>query len=356
MAGLALPPGFGTNSFNEEKWSRAQAIATANFLVEGPTSWRPTASATTDRTINIAPGRGYGCGVYDETTGVETIQFDPNPTGSIRYDYLVARFDWTTNTRVFAKIKGGFNPPPPNLTQVVDVSSVNRIPGLQYDGIIAMAAIRPNVGTFNSGDVIDMRLWTSGGGLATANIGNPDFLGYVDVVEGSTVFDTASDRTYRKVDAGTGPWTFAGGPPRIASFRTIGQLYSNGTSKLLGWGAQIDGETDFVKYVGNGDFQFTRAGIYSMSCVVDSDPPVPGRSRVVLGVSGAYGGFGSVADDRARPTRSDFAGSQALTQSLTTTPLLMNVGSSCNVEVFQFNPTNSLVAYTAALNIAQVPG
>lgn len=186
MAGLAAPPGFADNEWTEQQWARAQAMTGARFLVYDTSAWKPTVSTTADRTITIAAGRGYACGVYDETTGAETVAFDPNTSGATRYDLLVARFNWATNTRSFVVIKGGANPPPVNQTQTVDASSVNRIPGVQYDGVIGVAAVRPNVGTFAATDFEDLRLVDTGSG-PLARPSSSAYLELSDLRTGATV-------------------------------------------------------------------------------------------------------------------------------------------------------------------------
>jgi hypothetical protein len=366
MAGLALPPGFGTNSWNEEKWSRAQGIIGPRFLTAGPTTWRVTVSSTTDRTVNIAPGRGYCCGVYDETTANETLQFDPNTTSASRYDLLVARFNWATNARTFAIIKGGANPPPVNQTGAVDASSINRIPGLQYDAVLAVLQIRSNVGTFAAAtDLYESRPWGgTGGGPLVINNDHILALNALDVPENCHAYSVTSgfewrwDGTYW-VYCGTSAnpstaWTEPKHTP-VATWVTNQQSYGQGSNNLLSW-QQGRVDANVGTYQGDGTFTINSRGLYVIHVQVDSDLNGVGRSKVELQLpeGGQSSYLGKLSDDRNRDT--GFAGAGLLAQSLTSPPFYANPGSRFAVNVTQFNPAGAFVDYYGYLTVTRLPG
>lgn len=160
MAGLAAPPGFGGNRWGEVDWSRFGLLTNPPFTVGNSGDWKPSINTGANRTMNIASGIGQAYGVYDRTDTTETITFAANVTGTDRYDALVARFNWTTKTRTFVVIPGTSSPPGVNSTQTLDVSQINRIPGVRYDALIAIVRIPNGRTIFQPGDLYsDMRTW-----------------------------------------------------------------------------------------------------------------------------------------------------------------------------------------------------
>ena len=156
MAGLTKPPGFGTNSWDETTWAAAMAAALPRFRVADDAAWKPSVTSA-DRTVAIAAGGAWGCGVWDRTDATETKPFAANTSGADRYDLLVARYNWATDTRTFEIVTGTTVPPLVNATSIVDSAKVNRIPGTRYEGIIAVLRVRPGVGAFASTDLFDVR-------------------------------------------------------------------------------------------------------------------------------------------------------------------------------------------------------
>jgi hypothetical protein len=182
VAGLALPPGYGSNSWDETTWAAAMAAQLPRFRVASSASWKPSTAAA-DRTIALAPGAGWGCGVWDRTEAVETIQFPPNNGGSNRFDLLVARWNWQTHTRTFETILGSGTPPLINATTILDSAKVNRIPGTRYDAIVAVVRVRPGVGSFASTDLFDVRVWGHDQLIAPQTT----YAEYIDAVNGQAL-------------------------------------------------------------------------------------------------------------------------------------------------------------------------
>lgn len=159
MAGFALPPGFGASSWGESSWAAAMGAVLSRFRVADDAAWKPSVVTGLDRTVQIATGAGWGCGVWDETDAAETVQLDPNTGTTNRFDVIVARWVWSTKTREFAVIKGTSTPPAVNTGTIVDTNKINRIKGRRYEGVIAVVRVRPNVGTFAGTDLTDLRVW-----------------------------------------------------------------------------------------------------------------------------------------------------------------------------------------------------
>lgn len=71
------------------------------------TSWVAAVVPNADRQLTISPGTGTGKGVTDITDQPVTLPtFDTQSAGT-RYDLVVARRTWATNTTTFAIVKGG---------------------------------------------------------------------------------------------------------------------------------------------------------------------------------------------------------------------------------------------------------
>lgn len=205
MAGLASPPGFGTNSWNQDYWARAQEAVLPRFAVADSAAWKPTPSTVSSRTVLIASGGGWTCGVWDQTSATETFTLDANTGNVDRWDFIVSRAIWgTTKTRAFAVIKGGSLPPSINSSSAVLADSVNRLPGTQYDGLVAMVRVQPGVNLLAASDVIDLRVWSNGSGvLSAATVNNQ---GYLDLDAGAVISQpTASGglRVVQKITTST---------------------------------------------------------------------------------------------------------------------------------------------------------
>lgn len=237
MAGLSKPPGFGTNSWDESTWAAAQAAQLPRFRVADADAWKPSVTGA-DRTVSIAVGGGWACGVWDPTDAAETKKFDPNTGSTDRYDLLVARYNWATDTRTFEIITGTTSPPAVNTTQVLDSTKVNRIPGARYDGAIAVLRVRPGVGAFATTDLFDCRVWGGVAGPLRAATA-----AYVNLMDGGPGAQLAiGARQWEQTPAQT--WTEltleqalgvnAGWSAR-ANHRPRGQLVGPDQVRLLGW-------------------------------------------------------------------------------------------------------------------------
>lgn len=170
MAHLTLPPGFGENSWFDDTWAKANAVSNPPFAVADPGSWAPSINAGATRRINVAVGRAWCCGVWDETDAVEPVDFAANTGGSDRLDALVARYVWATNSITFTTIPGTTSPPAINANGIVDPAKINRIPGDRYEAVLGLVKVRPGVDIFQPSDLLaDLRTWAGvAGPLVTA--------------------------------------------------------------------------------------------------------------------------------------------------------------------------------------------
>lgn len=194
MAHLSNPPGFGNNSWAENTWAAAMAAQLPRFRVADANAWKPSVVTGLDRTVQLAIGAAWGCGVWDRTSAAENIQFAANGGSTDRFDVLVARWSWTLRTVVFATIQGGALPPAA-VTTTVDSTKINRIPGVQYDGVIAVLRVRPGVGAFASTDLYDIRAYGGGSGALCCTQGR--FVNVIDGSAGQELWVSSTDVTFR---------------------------------------------------------------------------------------------------------------------------------------------------------------
>jgi hypothetical protein len=197
MAGLPNPPGFGSHRWGEVSWAQHHSTVNPRFLVKDSGSWQPTISTSLARTIDIAAGSAQACGVYDVTDAPESITFAANTGTSDRYDYFVARFDWSSRTRVFTVIQGTPNAPAVNRTgSAVIAGQANWIPGVRYDALLGWVRIRPNANLLQPGDISDLRMWGGGSGpLVTNTLTN---MALLDVPPYAEVVSTFNSNVFRR--------------------------------------------------------------------------------------------------------------------------------------------------------------
>jgi hypothetical protein len=108
--------------------------------------------------VSIAAGRGFGHGVTDKTVANDTIQLDvvSGPAGTVRWDLIVCRRDWTPTGGLskFEKVTGGATPVIPGGRLVG--------PGNQDDQPLALVPVIS--GQTQPGTIIDLRTWSGDGG------------------------------------------------------------------------------------------------------------------------------------------------------------------------------------------------
>ena len=144
------------NPYTEVAWADAHpSIGTGTYGVRSATDWKVTAVAGADRTVSIAAGWGWGCGVIDKTVANDTIQLDPIASGS-RWDLIAVRRDWTPTAgqSQFVKVNGGATPTIPG--------GRNSTRGNIDDQPIALVQV--TAGQTQPTGFIDLRTFTGDGG------------------------------------------------------------------------------------------------------------------------------------------------------------------------------------------------
>lgn len=152
-------------SVDELEWALLTSSVGAEYAVRGAGDWRVTTVSGLDRTVSIAAGSGYGHGVLDTTDAAEQVQLSTVASGS-RWDTIVARRNWSTNTTTLIAVQG-------TSSQGVSASRLTG-PGVQDDQPIALVQV--TAGQQLPTGIVDLRCWHGNGGLVAAS---QDALGYL---------------------------------------------------------------------------------------------------------------------------------------------------------------------------------
>lgn len=185
----------GTGTVDQVGWAKLMAALGVRFRVADPSYWAPTVVAGVDRTIRLSTGSAEACGVLDTTDTTYDLQSAANGTSSDRYDRIVATWTWSGGgcSVAFSIIQGTAGAGIPSASGLV------RNPGATYQAVVAVAKVRPSVGTFAAGDVTDLRVWGGGAGPLVTNATSA-FWHLIDLPPGGRL--NVSGVTWR-LDSGT---------------------------------------------------------------------------------------------------------------------------------------------------------
>lgn len=241
-----------------KRWASTTGVP---FKAASAADWAVTAYSGANRTVQIAAGTGACCGVKDTTGAAATLAAAANTSGSTRTDVVVATFNWAagTPTTSFAVITGtSAGIPTINTGGSVVAGQINRIPGVQYDAVLAVLPIPNNAGVLSSSNVLDRRLYGSDP-LSVADTTN---LSAVDVGAAGQVRSAASGVTWLNL---SGTWT------RLPSVdQTFASLAAR-DSFFSGVGGKVKGDRCVCSGPGSGPvamiydgtaWRFTASGIY----------------------------------------------------------------------------------------------
>lgn len=164
----------------------ARHFGSSRYGVAGPADWRVTVAVGT-RTVSIAAGTGWGPGVQDTSDAPVTKTLSVAASGQ-RWDLVVARRNWSTNTTSFEVVEGG--------SAMTIPGGRNTTEGTLDDQPIAF--VRVNT-TTSIQEIVDVRVWVGAGGMVARN---EAVLQYMDEPGSSVLIDGV--RWSRAVNAGYG--------------------------------------------------------------------------------------------------------------------------------------------------------
>jgi hypothetical protein len=157
---MAITSKFYDTAITESDWAKNR-FGDARYGMVGANDWKVTAVAGADRTVSIAPGKGFGHGIADVSDTNVTIQLDPIGSGS-RWDLIAMRRDWQPlagGPSAFVKVTGSSAKGIPG-TRVND-------PGVQDDQPVYLVQV--TAGDTNPTGFVDLRCWAANGGLVVAD-------------------------------------------------------------------------------------------------------------------------------------------------------------------------------------------
>ena len=216
---------------NEIQWAKmVPKVGTASYGVATAADLKVTAHPSTPFAVNVAAGTGWGNGVYDTSDTVVTVQCDTVPSGTTRYDLIVARRSWagTGGSTTFTKINGG-------ASKVLPVR--NTVPGVLDDQPLAL--IQWTGGSNQPTAIYDLRVYAANGGCVAKDELALTYLGEL----GSTV--TINGSTWICVPTGasdTPTWTNTVQAGAIGLFGRSGSLVGGtpaGNTFLIQAGATV---------------------------------------------------------------------------------------------------------------------
>jgi hypothetical protein len=291
----------------ESQWSEMiKKIGSADYGVVGLNDWKVTPVTAADRTVSIAPGKGWGHGVFDENTAAVQIQLDTVSSG-YRWDMIAMRRDWTGagGVSTFVKVNG---------------TSVSQIPvgRTSGPGVIdeqPIALVQVIAGQTAPGVIIDLRVWAGNGGMTMMH----DLaLGYINTV-GAQVLDSGNGKKYSRRIApdGNAVWE-ASAPDGYIPLYAFGSTLAGGIP-ATGGNFFVQAGTTVNTFDGGGyaRITFPRAFPNGLLYIAgfNGDDHGTGGSMTFASAGGVWGaeGFGSKSSwvyvGRAQDASDDGAGS-----------------------------------------------
>lgn len=143
-----------SNVFSDLGWARSAPFhGYGRYATQNSGAWNVIADGANARGIIIKAGRGFGDGIYDETTADIALQFDPPPVGQTVYGAVLATRDWGAKTTTLRVLLGTTSTaqPPGGLTTNA---------GFTSDQVIALVQVVS--GQTAVGPILDRRTWVEG--------------------------------------------------------------------------------------------------------------------------------------------------------------------------------------------------
>ncbi len=115
---------------DEQQWAALSSLLGSDYAVASGLAI--TAVAGQDRTVAIAPGSAYGRGVLTRSDAQATLQLGAIGSGS-RWDAIVLRRNWGTDTSAFAVVPGSSSEQIP--------AGIQSSPGVLDDQVLALVQV-----------------------------------------------------------------------------------------------------------------------------------------------------------------------------------------------------------------------
>lgn len=226
---------------NATEWAQLIPYAGQRYGVVGAGSWAASIGGA-DREVRISAGVGYGGGVMDRTTADASLVLPATTSGSL-YHLIYVNRDWNVGRSCFTSKPG---------TNERKIPSRDTTPGQSDDQPLWLA--RVDAGKSQVQELIDLRVWGTGGGTYAASA---LALQYFDDLGVSVLFnETRADRV---LDAlGNPAWKYTNEIDRFVRITQSGEgfvgYYGDGWDGMVvgRCGSIVTGGGAMVKDPGGG--------------------------------------------------------------------------------------------------------
>lgn len=170
----------------EIKWADSHPhVGSSDYGVVGVGDFAVTTHPSTPYALNVAPGKAWGHGVFDESDATEVVTADP-PAGGTRWDLVALRRNW-------GPLAGG----PTSLT-VVQGGTIEEIPANRQNvpGTIddqPLYLVQWTSGQSQPTALIDVRCWAGNGGMFARS---KHVRSYLNRIGSSVQFSSGEHWTY----------------------------------------------------------------------------------------------------------------------------------------------------------------
>lgn len=156
--------GYGGYIASEATWSALSATLGSEYGVQGASDWKVTSVPSSDRTVSVAVGGGWGKGTLDTSDATAQPSALASVSSGARYDLVVARRDWSGEggTTTFAVVTGTSNP-----NAVFSLRKRLSVDLTQDDQPLAL--VRVDAGSTNITSIEDVRCWQANAGAVATS-------------------------------------------------------------------------------------------------------------------------------------------------------------------------------------------
>ncbi len=196
----------------EIKWAKSHPhVGSSDYGVEGPDDFKLTPHPTTPFTVNLAVGKAWGHGVFDQSNAIEPITCSAPAPGTTRWDLVAMRRNWTP-------LAGG-----PSALTAVEGGALKELPAGRENtpGTLddqPLYLLEWTAGDTQPTKIVDLRAWGGNGGMVAADDLARVYLGR----PGARVLINGVDWAYLPVGVGVWDWVV------VARQRTSADLVLNG--------------------------------------------------------------------------------------------------------------------------------
>lgn len=276
--------GTANTTIGPQQYADMTQSLTAKFKVDGPNDFKPTISGLR---VTIAAGSGFAAGARIVSNAVESMTITPPASGSMWYVVCV-RVNWNNSQAQIVALSGTSDSLPPYTRSGSGNSgSINRIPGVIYDGLLAI--VKVSAGRSSIDSLYDLRMWGGDGGpyrVTTSGLAQAQWLDarvgtWISTDRGSDTKRLDDDGTWRSVGTQSNPWK---------TFNPVMRFYDresfNGTSggKEVGLGSApqvvgkyrvVDGLLDGMVSIRSGSQNQFGAGMLTIDLPLPCAPWQP---------------------------------------------------------------------------------